>query len=172
MHSSSANLDRMMMALKRHHQTVRGGIAIVQVDKLSRDLQRLRQAHRIPGQTHIASITSSNYGQLLSIRRQQGLLSARRVQRVMNEQRQGDLFNSLMQVGLVGLTGLAYLLTSLKLPQYGVIANLAAQVFWLYSAYHAWRRANQIGIFIATIVITLVLIGGVANYWLYPSKPA
>jgi hypothetical protein len=75
--------------------------------------------------------------------------------------------NALMQVGLVGFTGLGFLLTSLKLPQYGVIANLIAQIFWLYSSYKAWRRADQVGIFITTICITLILTGGVVNYWLF-----
>ena len=74
--------------------------------------------------------------------------------------------NGLMQVGLVAFTALGFLLTSLKLPQYGVIANLIAQIFWLYSSYKAWRQADQVGIFITTICITLILIGGVANYWL------
>ncbi len=74
--------------------------------------------------------------------------------------------NSLMQIGLVGFTALGFLLTSLKLPQYGVAANLISQIFWLYSSYRAWRRADQIGIFIATICITFILIGGVVNYWL------
>jgi hypothetical protein len=73
--------------------------------------------------------------------------------------------NGVMQIGLVGLTGLGFLLTSLKLPQYGVVANLAAQIFWLYSSYRAWREADQIGIFITTICITLILVGGVVNYW-------
>ncbi len=71
-----------------------------------------------------------------------------------------------MQIGLVGFTGLGFLLTSLKFPQYGVIANLIAQFFWLYSSYRAWHEADQIGIFIATICITLILTGGVVNYWL------
>jgi hypothetical protein len=75
--------------------------------------------------------------------------------------------NIVMQVGLVVCTGLGFLLTSLKLPHYGVIANLIGQVFWLYSSYRAWREADQIGIFISTVVITLILIYGVANYWLF-----
>jgi len=33
--------------------------------------------------------------------------------------------NILMQIGLVVCTALGFLLTSLKLPHYGVIANLA-----------------------------------------------
>jgi hypothetical protein len=75
--------------------------------------------------------------------------------------------NALMQVGLVVFTGLGFALTALKLPQYGLPANLISQFFWLYSAYQAWRRANQIGIFIASIFITLILLGGVINYWLF-----
>lgn len=75
--------------------------------------------------------------------------------------------NTLMQVGLVGFTGLGFLLTSLKLPQYGVIANMIAQIFWLYSSYRAWRQADQVGIFIATLLITLILVGGVFNYWIW-----
>lgn len=74
--------------------------------------------------------------------------------------------NILMQIGLVAFTGLGFLLTSLKLPQYGVVANLVGQVFWLYSSYRAWREADQVGIFITTIGVTLILLYGVANYWL------
>src|SRR5262249_2402392 len=44
-----------------------------------------------------------------------------------------------MQIGLVVCTGLGFLLTSLNLPHYGVIANLIGQVFWLYSSYRASR---------------------------------
>jgi len=73
--------------------------------------------------------------------------------------------NTLMQIGLTIFTMLGFLLTSLKLPQYGLIANLVSQIFWLYSAHKAWREANQIGIFIATIFITIILISGVINYW-------
>jgi hypothetical protein len=49
-----------------------------------------------------------------------------------------------MQIGLVVCTGLGFLLTSLKQPHYGVIANLIGQVFWVYSSYRAWRsRPNR-----------------------------
>ena len=54
----------------------------------------------------------------------------------------------------------------MKLPHYGVAANLVGQIFWLYSSYRAWREADQIGMFILTIGITLILLYGVANYWL------
>jgi len=71
-----------------------------------------------------------------------------------------------MQVGLVGFTMLGFLLTSLKLPQYGVIANLVSEVFWLYSTYKAWKEADQLGMFINTLIVTAILIFGVINYWL------
>lgn len=75
--------------------------------------------------------------------------------------------NTAVQIGLIGFTALGFLLTSLKLPQYGLIANLISQIFWLYSAYKAWQQADQIGIFIVTIFITLTLIGGIINYWAF-----
>lgn len=74
--------------------------------------------------------------------------------------------NTFMQVGLVGFTALGFLLTSLKLPQYGLIFNLISQIFWVYSSYKAWKNADQIGIFITTVFITLIVASGVINYWL------
>jgi hypothetical protein len=75
-------------------------------------------------------------------------------------------FDAFMQTGLVACTALGFALTSLKLPKYGLAANLVAQCFWLYSSYFAWRQAGQIGIFLASIIITLILLYGVLNYWL------
>jgi len=77
-------------------------------------------------------------------------------------------FNNFMQAGLIAFTMLGFLLTSLKLPQYGLILNLISEIFWLYSAYKAWKQANQIGIFITTVIITLIIISGIINYWLLP----
>jgi len=74
--------------------------------------------------------------------------------------------NNFAQVGLVLFTVLGFLLTSLKFPQYGLIFNLIAEIFWIYSSYKAWKNANQVGIFIATIIITLVVLFGVINYWI------
>ena len=73
--------------------------------------------------------------------------------------------NNFMQVGLVGFTILGFLLTSLKLPEYGLIASLISEVFWLYSTYKAWKEANQVGMFINTLIVTAILIFGVINYW-------
>ncbi len=74
--------------------------------------------------------------------------------------------NALMQIGLIGSTVIGFLLISLKFPEYGTIVNLISQVFWLYSGYKAWREAGQVGVFIVSILITLVLIVGVVNYWI------
>ena len=75
--------------------------------------------------------------------------------------------NSFMQIGLVLFTMLGFLLTSLKFPQYGLVANLISEIFWLYSSYKSWKEADQVGIFITTIVITLILLYGVLNYWVF-----
>lgn len=70
-----------------------------------------------------------------------------------------------MQAGLVVFTMLGFLLTALKLPQYGLIASFVSEIFWLYSSYQAWKAANQMGIFITTIFTTLIIISGIINYW-------
>jgi hypothetical protein len=73
--------------------------------------------------------------------------------------------NTVVQICLTFFTLLGFLLTSFKYPQYGLIAALVSQVFWIYSSYKAWREANQIGIFITTILITLSIVFGIINYW-------
>ena len=74
-------------------------------------------------------------------------------------------FNTIVQICLTVFTVLGFLLTSFKYPQYGLIAALISQVFWLYSSYKAWREANQIGIFITTIFIVITIVFGIINYW-------
>jgi hypothetical protein len=71
-------------------------------------------------------------------------------------------FNNIVQIGLIGFTGLGFLLTSLKRPQYGLIANLVGQIFWLYSSYRAWREADQLGIFVSTIFVTIIQTTGLS----------
>jgi hypothetical protein len=73
--------------------------------------------------------------------------------------------NTAVQLCLTVFTILGFLLTSLKLPKYGLIAALISQVFWLYSSYKAWRKANQWGLFITTIFIVATIIYGILNYW-------
>ncbi|MFA6586090.1 MAG: hypothetical protein WCS86_02925 [Candidatus Paceibacterota bacterium] len=75
-------------------------------------------------------------------------------------------FNGLVQVCVFSFTLLGFLLTALKLPEWGLVSNLVAQPFWLYSSYKSWKNANQIGAFITTLMITVVVLLGVINYWL------
>ncbi len=74
--------------------------------------------------------------------------------------------NTIAQFGLVTFTILGFLLISLKLPQYGLLANLVAQIFWLYSSYKAWKNAGQVGMFINTLIVTGIVVWGVFNYWI------
>lgn len=76
------------------------------------------------------------------------------------------LFDQTTQFALPVFTIMGFLLTSLKMPELGLIFNLIAQIFWLYASWQAWKKANQIGILITTIIITLILLYGIANYWL------
>ncbi len=80
----------------------------------------------------------------------------------MNKQK---IFNTLTQIALPSLTIGAQIATALKYPQFGLIINLIAQPFWLYSSYKAYRQAGQIGILITSIIFTLVTAGGIINYW-------
>lgn len=73
--------------------------------------------------------------------------------------------NNFVQICLTVFTILGFSLTAYKLPQYGLISNFIAQIFWLYSSYRAWRDAKQIGIFITTIFITFIVLWGITNYW-------
>ncbi len=76
------------------------------------------------------------------------------------------LYDKISNIALPVFTIAGFLLTALKLPQWGQASALCSQIFWLYSGYRAWRNANQIGIFITAVVITLILLGGLINYWL------
>ena len=76
-----------------------------------------------------------------------------------------QLFNKATQIFLPLLTILGFMFTSFKKPEIGLAFNLLAQIFWLYSGYVAWKKANQIGIFITSIIITVLLMYGVVNYW-------
>ncbi len=74
-------------------------------------------------------------------------------------------FNAVAQVCLVLFTCLGFLLTALKFPEYGLVSNLIAEIFWIYSTYRAWKEAGQIGSFVNTIITTVIIIAGVVNYW-------
>jgi hypothetical protein len=77
-----------------------------------------------------------------------------------------SVFDKISNVCLPIFSILGFLLVSLKLPQWGLASSLFSEIFWLYSSYRAWKDANQIGIFITTVIITFILLGGLVNYWL------
>lgn len=74
-------------------------------------------------------------------------------------------FHNFMQVGLIFFSISGFLLMSMKLPQYGLVLSFVAQIFWLYSSHKAWKQAGQSGIFINTIIVTMIFGYGVVNYW-------
>ncbi|HSW47692.1 MAG TPA: hypothetical protein VLG67_01305 [Candidatus Saccharimonadales bacterium] len=77
----------------------------------------------------------------------------------------GSLMNKATQVFLPFLTISGFALTALKRPDLGLIFSLSAQVFWLYSGWLAWKKAGQIGIFVTSAIVTVILLFGVINYW-------
>lgn len=71
------------------------------------------------------------------------------------------------QILLPTFTVSGFLLVSLKLPQYGLPIQLASQIVWLYSGYQAWKKAGQIGIFITSLIVTVIVFFGIINYWFF-----
>lgn len=74
-------------------------------------------------------------------------------------------FDKATQVLLPALTITGFALTAMKKPQLGLIFNLISEIFWLYSSWYAWKKAGQVGIFITTLIITVIVTYGVINYW-------
>lgn len=81
------------------------------------------------------------------------------------ESRAVKIWDMFVQVCLPVFTVLGFLLISLKQPGYGVAVSFFSQIFWLYSGYKAWKTAGQLGIFVNTLICTLVFGYGVINYW-------
>jgi hypothetical protein len=75
--------------------------------------------------------------------------------------------DKLSQVLLPILTVFGFLLVSLKMPQYGLPIQLASQLVWLYSGYQAWKKAGQIGIFVTSLIVTVIVLFGIINYWFF-----
>jgi hypothetical protein len=75
-------------------------------------------------------------------------------------------FDYAAQILIPTLTLSSVLAISLKHPALGLLLNLLAQPFWLYSTYIAWKRQGQIGMFINTIAYACITAFGVINYYL------
>ncbi|HEY4522588.1 MAG TPA: hypothetical protein VJH91_03085 [Candidatus Paceibacterota bacterium] len=74
-------------------------------------------------------------------------------------------WEKIVQVCLPATTLFGFLLISMEMPEWGVIVSLFSQIFWLYSSYRAWHQAGQLGIFVNTIISTMIFAYGVINYW-------
>jgi hypothetical protein len=83
------------------------------------------------------------------------------------ESRGMKIWNVTVQICMPTFTIASFLLTSMKLPQYGVIAGLFSEIFWFYAAWRAWKGAGQIGILINTFLATIIFAYGVLNYWYF-----
>lgn len=75
-------------------------------------------------------------------------------------------FDIAAQILIPAFTLGGVLAISLKHPALGLLLNLLAQPFWLYSTYIAWRTQGQIGMFINTIAYACITAFGVFNYYL------
>ena len=75
-------------------------------------------------------------------------------------------FNKVAQFAIPTFTLGGILLIALKQPAWGLLANLIAQPFWLYSTYKAWKSMGQWGMFINTLAFTVIVLFGVVNYFL------
>jgi hypothetical protein len=76
-----------------------------------------------------------------------------------------NLFDLSAQILIPLLTISGQLVIALKLPAWGLVIVLAAQPFWIYSSWKAYKNADQIGLLINSIIFAAVTIFGVLNYW-------
>ena len=68
--------------------------------------------------------------------------------------KESNLFNKITQIALPVLTISVQIAIAFKMPQWGLIINLIAQPFWIYSAWKSYKQAGQIGILITAIIVT------------------
>lgn len=76
------------------------------------------------------------------------------------------IFDSAAQIVIPVFTISAFLALSLKHPFLSLVLNMIAQPFWIYSSWRAYKKADQIGLLINTLVITIIVGFGVVNYLL------
>lgn len=76
-----------------------------------------------------------------------------------------SLFNKTTQIALPVMTIAVQAAIALKLPQWGLVINMLAQPFWIYSAWKSYKQAGQIGLLVTTLVVTVIIGLGIINYW-------
>ena len=75
-------------------------------------------------------------------------------------------FNFITQIAIPLFTIGGQLAIAFKKPEFGLILSLFSQPFWLYSSWKSYKTANQIGIFINSVLFLFATIFGIINYWL------
>lgn len=78
-----------------------------------------------------------------------------------------SLFDYLTQFIIPGLTISTHIAVASKCPQWGLVINMLAQPFWIYSGWKAYKEAQQIGFFVTTILTTIIIGIGIVNYWFF-----
>lgn len=76
-------------------------------------------------------------------------------------------FNKATQFAIPTLTISMQLAIAMKRPEYGLIFSFVAQPFWIYSAHRSYKEAGQIGLFITTVTVAVIVTLGLANYWIF-----
>lgn len=76
-----------------------------------------------------------------------------------------SLFNTITQVAIPVLTVGTQIAIALKYPQWGLVINLISQPFWIYSSWKAYKKAGQVGLLATTLMVTVVIILGIVNYF-------
>lgn len=69
------------------------------------------------------------------------------------------------QFALPALTIGAQVVLAMKHPEWSLILIMLSQPFWFYSSWKSYKQAGQIGIFITTVIYSIVTAIGIANYW-------
>ncbi|PIU36581.1 hypothetical protein CO005_00580 [Candidatus Roizmanbacteria bacterium CG_4_8_14_3_um_filter_34_9] len=75
------------------------------------------------------------------------------------------LFNTITQIAIPVLTVGTQIAIALKYPQWGLVINLISQPFWIYSSWKAYKKAGQVGLLITTVLVTVVILLGIINYF-------
>jgi hypothetical protein len=76
-----------------------------------------------------------------------------------------SLFNKTTQIALPVMTIAVQAAIALKLPQWGLVINMLAQPFWIYSAWKSYKQAGQTGLLVTTLIVTIIIGLGIINYW-------
>lgn len=75
------------------------------------------------------------------------------------------IFSKITQFAIPILTISSQIAISFKNPKAGLAIGMAVQPFWLYASYKSYKNASQIGIFVTTIIMAVLITFGFINYW-------